>query len=83
MGEDVHPYTKVLILILLEDGFWLPRNQPKNGIRPVLILILLEDGFWFQSQPRVNFGWYVLILILLEDGFWLTRPFIIINANMS
>ncbi len=35
----------VLILILLEDGFW-SKNVKNRWVYKVLILILLEDGFW-------------------------------------
>ncbi len=50
------PYLKsdnrgVLILILLEDGFWSMvffANPKLNGLK-VLILILLEDGFWSSA----------------------------------
>ena len=37
----------VLILVLVEDGFWEPNYPPcREGILPVLILVLVEDGFW-------------------------------------
>ncbi len=37
----------VLILILLEDGFWFDSATASTVQQTmVLILILLEDGFW-------------------------------------
>ncbi len=61
----------VLILILLEDGFWLLHESLTLELPFVLILILLEDGFWlFISQKHKQRISQVLILILLEDGFW-------------
>ncbi len=70
LRTDVKTSDLVLILILLEDGFWLYNFKFFKQLK-VLILILLEDGFWFGKEMWV---WdddpTVLILILLEDGFW-------------
>ena len=41
--------SEVLILILLEDGFWWDNRCTLQRGRCVLILILLEDGFWLQN----------------------------------
>ena len=60
----------VLILILLEDGFWFSNKVPfdKNGIG----LNPYSTGRWFlierlRGKQSID---EVLILILLEDGFW-------------
>ena len=64
-------YDGVLILVVMEDGLWLPGKEGyiKNGFH-VLILVVMEDGLW----PIICFVIIgiicVLILVVMEDGLW-------------
>ncbi len=76
IAEYVLELTKqkmVLILILLEDGFWfldwnLSVTWSSRSLNPY------STGRWFLILfllTRQSMKTQVLILILLEDGFWL------------
>ena len=41
-------YSRVLILVLVEDGLGAPKNYIYGNIRCVLILVLVEDGLGEQ-----------------------------------
>ena len=62
----------VLILVLVEDGFWVVEEERQIiKVATVLILVLVEDGFWdkFRELDK-SASRTVLILVLVEDGFW-------------
>ena len=64
-GRKAH----VLILVLMEDGLWLP-IQSRRASTHVLILVLMEDGLWLCAFCGLILFIIVLILVLMEDGLW-------------
>ena len=70
----VNGWETVLILVLVDDGFWVNTWIAIGFGAIVLILVLVDDGFWDGSGGHtISFFYKVLILVLVDDGFWTTK----------
>ncbi len=65
-----HAWGRVLILVLVDVGFWETKKWGFQFIGIVLILVLVDVGFWDNILYQHLSNWGVLILVLVDVGFW-------------
>ena len=70
-GVWISTINVVLILVLVEDSLWEPKQGRGLKTSLVLILVLVEDSLWDCKPDFVDgIADCVLILVLVEDSLW-------------
>ena len=69
----IDPTKWVLILVVMDMGFWLIHESNTAIAKLVLILVVMDMGFW--QLKKLGFKKpksHVLILVVMDMGFWPT-----------
>ena len=60
----------VLILVVMDMGFWRDQSGLRVTNHWVLILVVMDMGFWPDQVPMYQREVHVLILVVMDMGFW-------------
>ena len=51
LGQPIKD-SRVLILVLMDDGLWSTANRYLDLCQEVLILVLMDDGLWLGYEDH-------------------------------